>query len=277
MESTILGDVIDAPSKHTLSRKEQVVALLSSIESGDSKAMSLIDAAHFKQHNLTVADGVEGFGEMLAALALYPEAPRVNCLRVIEDGDFVATHTDYNLFGERVGFDIFRFEGGKIVEHWDNLQAKPKRTNPSGHTMIDGTTRINDILHTEKNRKLVERFVREVLIGCNYSRIALYFDGDNYTQHNPMVGDGLSAFGVASAKMARDGITMSFSRLHKVIAEGDFVLTVTEGLYGKEGGEPTSYYDLFRVHRGKIAEHWDVMERITPEKERKNSNGKFGF
>ena len=34
-------------------------------------------------------------------------------------------HTDYNFFGPKIGFDIFRFEDGKIVEHWDNLQETP--------------------------------------------------------------------------------------------------------------------------------------------------------
>ncbi|MDQ1388485.1 MAG: hypothetical protein QOF56_1939 [Acidobacteriaceae bacterium] len=40
----------------------------------------------------------------------------------LEDGDFVFTHTEYTFaIGHRVGFDIFRFENGKMVEHWDNL------------------------------------------------------------------------------------------------------------------------------------------------------------
>jgi predicted SnoaL-like aldol condensation-catalyzing enzyme len=29
--------------------------------------------------------------------------------------------------------------------------------------------------------------------------------------------------------------------------------------------KPTSFYDLFRVENGKIAEHWGVMETILPE------------
>jgi predicted SnoaL-like aldol condensation-catalyzing enzyme len=46
----------------------------------------------------------------------------VNTVRVLQDGDFVATHTEYNFFGPKAGFDIFRFENGLIVEHWNNLQ-----------------------------------------------------------------------------------------------------------------------------------------------------------
>ncbi len=277
MNTTTIDKKVETTTKKSLSRKEQVVALLNAIESGDSAPMAYIDATHFKQHNLTAADGIEGFGEMLSSLALYPEAPKVNCIRVIEDGDFVMAHTAYNLFGEKIGFDIFRFKDDKIVEHWDNLQPTPTQTNPSGRTMIDGTSRICNENQTESNRALVKRFVSEVLIGGNTARLATFFEGDNYHQHNPMVGDGVKSFAAAMAKMAKDGITMSFNRLHKVIAEGNFVLTVTEGKFGKDGGEPTAYYDLFRVHNNKIAEHWDVIESITPAKESKNNNGKFGF
>jgi predicted SnoaL-like aldol condensation-catalyzing enzyme len=34
---------------------------------------------------------------------------------------------------------------------------------------------------------------------------------------------------------------------------------------------------LFRVHQGKIAEHWDTMETIPAHADWKNPNGKFGF
>ena len=50
------------------------------------------------------------------------------------------------------------------------------------------------------------------------------------------------------------------------------MLSVSEGTFA---GKPTSFYDLFRVENGKIAEHWDVMETIAPKAEWKNENGKF--
>jgi predicted SnoaL-like aldol condensation-catalyzing enzyme len=28
--------------------------------------------------------------------------------------------SEYDFFGPKVGFDVFRFENGEIVEHWDN-------------------------------------------------------------------------------------------------------------------------------------------------------------
>ena len=57
-----------------------------------------------------------------------------------------------------------------------------------------------------------------------------------------------------------------------VLAQGNYVLAVSEGTYG---GAPTSYYDLWRVENGKIAEHWDVMETIAEESTWDNENGKF--
>ena len=47
---------------------------------------------------------------------------------------------------------------------------------------------------------------------------------------------------------------------------------MSEGTYG---GAPTSYYDLWRVENGKIAEHWDVMETIADPSTWQNRNGKF--
>ena len=61
--------------------------------------------------------------------------------------------------------------------------------------------------------------------------------------------------------------------MHKVLAEGNFVLTVSEGSFA---GKPTSFYDLFSVEQDKNVEHWDVIEPILPQHQWKNSNGKFG-
>ena len=64
----------------------------------------------------------------------------------------------------------------------------------------------------------------------------------------------------------------TLSNTEKALAQGNFVLAVSEGTFG---GEPTSYYDLWRVENGKIAEHWDVMETIADQSTWQNENGKF--
>lgn len=253
-----------------LSNKQKVVDLLKSIETGAAGPVAYINADKYTQHNLGVADGLAGFGQLLQQL---PEgSAKVSTIRAFEDEDFVFAHTEYNFFGPKIGFDIFRFEEGKIVEHWDNLQETPTSPNPSGHSMIDGTTGITDIAQTKENKSFVRSFVDDILVNGRMEKLVSYFDGDNYTQHNPLIQDQLSGLGKAIGEWAAQGITMKYDIIHKVLGEGNFVLTVSEGHLG---GVHNAFYDLFRVENGKIAEHWDVIEAIPAKDEWKNENGKF--
>jgi predicted SnoaL-like aldol condensation-catalyzing enzyme len=253
------------------SPKQQVVALLHAIETGAAEPVASIDPARYTQHNLAVADGLAGFGEVLKALP--PGSARAKTVRVFADGPFVFAHTEYNFFGPKVGFDIFRFDGGRIVEHWDNLQ-ETAGPNPSGRTMLDGPTEATDLDRTEANKGLVRAFVDDILVAGRMDRLAGYFDGDRYAQHNPQVADGLSGLGAALQAMAAQGIAMVYERVHTVLGEGSFVLAVSEGRFA---GKHVAFYDLFRVQDGKIAEHWDTIEEIPPRAAWKNANGKFGF
>ena len=255
--------------KMELSNKEKAVALLTSLETGDQTPVTYINSNKYIQHNLAVGDGLAGFG---AVVQNAPEGGfKANVVRAYQDGDFVFTHTIYDFFGPKIGFDVFRFENGLIVEHWDNL-IEITSLNPSGHSQTDGPTKSEDLSKTEENKALVKGFVSTILMKGEMDKITNYFEGDNYTQHNPVIGDGLSGLGKALEGMAKQGISMEYNTIHKVLGEGNFVLTMSEG---KFAGKATSYYDLFRVENGKIVEHWDVMESIIPKVEWKNSNGKF--
>jgi predicted SnoaL-like aldol condensation-catalyzing enzyme len=250
--------------------KQRVVDLLKSLETKDPAPFAYINPERYIQHNLSVADGPAGVAALIKSLP--PEAT-VNTIRVFQDGDFVFAHTEYNFFGPKIGFDVFRFENGRIVEHWDNLQGTAG-PNPNGHTMIDGPTATTDLDRTEVNRTLVRRFVDDILVDGKMGTLAGYFDDDNYIQHNPQIPDKLSGLSATLQAWAEQGITLKFDRIHKVLAQGNFVLTVSEGALG---GRHTSFYDLFRVQDAKIAEHWDVLETMVPKEQWKNKNGKFGF
>jgi predicted SnoaL-like aldol condensation-catalyzing enzyme len=252
------------------SQKQQAIDLLKSIETGDTAPVEVINPEKYIQHNLAAKDGLQGFGELMAQLP--PNSARVNTVRVFQDGDHVFTHNEYDFFGPKIGFDIFRFEEGRIVEHWDNLQETPVTPNPSGHTMTDGPTEPEDLELTEQNKELVRRFVDDILVNGKLDKLADYYHGDNYVQHNPQIADGLSGLGQALQFMAEHGISMKYDRIHKVLGEGNFVLVVSEGSFSEQ---PTSFYDLFRVENGKIAEHWDTLETIPPETAWQNQNGKF--
>lgn len=254
----------------TNNKKQQILALLKGLETRDPAPVAIINPSKYIQHNLGAADGLAGFAELLQHL---PEGSvKVSPGRVFQDGDFVFTHTQYEFFGPKVGFDIFRFEDGKVVEHWDNLQERPGTPNPSGHSMIDGPTSATDLEKTEQNKALVRDFINAILVNGQMERLASFFDGDHYVQHNPGAADGLTGLGAALKALAEKGLTIKYDRIHRVLGEGNFVLVVSEGTLG---GQATSFYDLFRVENGRLAEHWDTLESIPPRSAWKNANGKF--
>ncbi len=253
---------------------QKALELINTFATGDTETAKSLLAEGYIQHNLAYGTGRDAFVGSVAYLASAPVKTTVNNIRSFADGDKVFLQTIYNFAGtgEQVAFDIFRFDdSGKIAEHWDNL-ATLAAPNPSGHTQTDGTMAITDPDKTEENRKLVESFLYDVMQGNHPEKTPDYFDGDTYIQHNTGIADGLSGLGAALAALAEQGIQMIYTTVHQVLAQGNFVLAVSEGTFG---GAPTAYYDLWRVENGKIAEHWDVMETITDKSTWQNQNGKF--
>ena len=254
----------------TSKRKDQIRKLLKGIETGDPESVTVVNEDKYIQHNPLTREGSEGLAELFKRLS--QTSPRVNIVRIFEDGDYVFAHTDYNFNVLEIGFEVFRFEDGLAVEHWDNLQHKHSSPNPSGHTMIDGTTEVTDLDKTEVNRELVRSFVDEVLINGKLDRLEHYVDAESYTQHNPHIADGLTALSSALGTTSDKSIKIKYDRIHRLLAEGSFVLSVCEGSLD---GVHSSFYDLFRIAEGKLAEHWDTIDAVPPRTEWKNDNGKF--
>lgn len=257
-----------------MTNKEKALALIGTFASGDTAKAKELLAPGYIQHNLAYGTGADAFAGSVAYLASAPVKTTVNNIRAFEDGDKVFLQTIYNFAGagEQVAFDIFRFDAdGKIAEHWDNLAAKAG-PNPSGHTQVDGYNSLEDLDKTEENRDLIKNFLHDVMQGKAPEKTPSYFDGDTYIQHNTGIADGLSGLGAALEALGKQGIQMIYDKVHQVLAQGNYVLAVSEGTFG---GAPTSYYDLWRIENGKVAEHWDVMETIADKETWQNQNGKF--
>lgn len=253
---------------------KKALELINTFATGDTEKAASLLAEGYIQHNLAYGTGRDAFIGSVQYLASAPVKTTVNNIRAYEDGDKVFLQTVYNFAGagEQVAFDIFRFdENGKIAEHWDNLAAKAA-PNPSGRTQIDNLAEVKDIDKTEENREIVKNFLHDVMMGKAPEKTPDYFDNGKYIQHNTGIADGLDGLGAVLAALAEQGIQMIYDKVHQVLAQGDMVLAVSEGTFG---GAPTSYYDLWRVENGKIAEHWDVMETIADKSTWQNQNGKF--
>lgn len=250
-------------------RKTKIHALLKGIETGDPASVAVVNPDKYIQHNPQTHEGGEGLAALFKQLS--KTSPRVNIVRIFSDGDFVFGHTEYEFSTSRIGFEVFRFEGEQTVEHWDNIQSR-KGPNPSGHSMVDGPTDACDLDKTEDHRALAARFLETVLISGQLDELPS-FVSDTYTEHNPHLSDGLPALHQALIKRGADSKrAICYKQVHRILAEGSFVLSVCEGL---REGQHTSFYDLFRIEGSKIVEHWDTTEKVAPQSEWKNENGKF--
>lgn len=253
----------------TIAKKDQIRALLKSIETGDPGPIAVVNEAKYIQHNPQTHEGSEGLASLFKRLS--KTEPRVNIVRAFEDGDFVFGHTEYDFATRKIGFEVFRFEDGQAVEHWDNIQERFE-PNQSGHSMVDGPSETSDLDLTESNRALVRSFVETVLVDGQLDRLTDFVREDAFLEHNPHSGDGVALLRSTLATENEGRRQIDYHRIHRVLAEGNFVLCVSEGEYG---GVHSSFYDLFRVENGKLAEHWDTKEKIAPRSDWKNDNGKF--
>jgi len=250
------------------SQKQLLMKLLKGIETGDPEAAAVVNESKYIQHNPRTGEGSPGLAELFARLAR--TNPRVTFFRVFEDGDFAFAHNEYDFGGVEVAFEVFRFEDGKAVEHWDNIQ-EIQPPNPSGRKMLDGETKITDLNRTERNREMAREFVERVLIERNFDLMETYLATD-LIQHDPEIADGITSLRAALDQEQDGAPKIQHQKLHRVLAEGNFTLCMIEG---SREGQHVGLYSLFRLSAGKIVEHWTTCTPIPPRQDWKNDNGKF--
>ena len=90
----------------------------------------------YLQHSPYARDGFEGVAEFVQSFKAMAPNHRYEIKKVIAEGDFVVLHlhgiSGMHPHGEQV-VDFFRLKDGKVVEHWDVIQAIPENSeNPNG-------------------------------------------------------------------------------------------------------------------------------------------------
>lgn len=116
------------------------------------------------------------------------------------------------------------------------------------------------------NKRLVYDFWREVFEG-GHLELADKYLAESYIQHNPNVPSGRAGFvGFFSKFSQPKPIEASVKApLVSIVAEGDLVILS----FAHEHADPkdptqkytTTWFDMFRITDGKIAEHWDAARK----------------
>lgn len=196
------------------------------------------------------------------------EVASVKIARVFEDNDTVVLHTIYTYPDDtqKIAFDLVTFnKDGEMTERKTYRQPLITDTK-SGRSMYDGETDIKDIDRTEENKKAVSDYLESV-IGVNTNKADDFFadkandffDGDNQIQHSPYLPDTVSGLMKAGIERIKQGKVVDYQKIDTVLGQGNFVLIISEGHYGK-GSPQAIFCDLYRLENGKLVEHWDVIE-----------------
>jgi predicted SnoaL-like aldol condensation-catalyzing enzyme len=248
-------------------QKNVAVRVLKGVfERGDTEVVDRYVRPDYIQHNPLAPDGAETLKNLGVMIhEQFPDA-EYGVKRVISEGDLVLVHSNVVMVPGTRGtavVDIFRFQDGKIAEHWDVGQDVPE-TSVNGNDMFSTeswprTERPGPAWLTAYNKKLVTKAFDQLIVRKDLSAIDRYW-GPEYHQHNPNIADG-----VEGVKAGLGGYFEAFPQLavsrKRVIAEGDLV-AVHSHYVNAPGERGQAIVDLFRVRNGRIVEHWDVIQDV---------------
>ncbi len=128
---SVLACAAQATPEQEAANKAAVLAFYEKgLNQKDADAALKYVGDRYVQHNPNAADGPEGFRQFIAFLRDKYPASHSEIKRVFTDGDYVILHVhavrEPGTRGNAI-IDIFRLEGGKIVEHWDAVQPIPEK------------------------------------------------------------------------------------------------------------------------------------------------------
>jgi predicted SnoaL-like aldol condensation-catalyzing enzyme len=208
------------------------------------KKVSAIDqywADPYLQHNPVATSGVATFKSIMGSFVT-SSGFSYQRLRTLADCDLAVVQGKYS--GTGVIFDMFRLKDGKLMEHWDS-DSNQASDSAGAMTLAAG--------NTEPNRAQVLAFIEKVLVGGDHAATNQLL-GSSFVEHRASSASGAAAF---LDYVTKDDV--SYTKVHHVIADGNFVFTLSEG---KLGTKAYGFYDLFRLEAGAIVEHWDSRRSV---------------
>lgn len=222
--------------------------------------------ARFTQHTPTIADGRAGLEQYIERLRdELPDSLR-EIKRIMTDRDHVIIQSHLvREPGDRgaVAGDIFRLDGGRVVEHWGIVHPitdAPHADNPndvfgSSSAPFPPTT---SAAQERRNLALAVGFYNAALNEKDWEKAERYI-GDYYRQHSIYMEDGRAGLKGLVNRLIQT-FPQNLGEIKQSFADGDMVVlhlhvTRTRDMPG------WTVIELMRLENEKIVEHWDMFER----------------
>jgi predicted SnoaL-like aldol condensation-catalyzing enzyme len=240
------------------------------IEARDTTAAQQYLAEGYIQHNPNADTGRAGafayFSSLGAPLAIQDRV-QAKLVAIVAERDFVAVARVDERTQPRpyttTWFDLFRIEAGVVAEHWDPAilpaGGSPRGYVPPVENPDEAATLASADAALAANKQLVDLTWR-TLLDAQQVEEAPRFLAESYIQHNPQANTGLQGFLAFFRQFAQPKpVQPSIANFIQMIAEGDLVVLATLRPYTNASVPYTStWFDMFRVSNGKLAEHWDT-------------------
>ncbi|MFJ9623313.1 nuclear transport factor 2 family protein [Streptomyces sp. NPDC101181] len=123
---------------------------------------------------------------------------------------------------------------------------------------------MTDSDQVQRNIETVTTAMRELFVEKDLTALDRYW-AEPYVQHSPQMPDGLDTL-----RAAVPGLQGFSWEPQRVAGQGDLVFT--HSLVHGWGPGPTVIVDIFRLENGRIVEHWDVVQNLTPAEETASGN-----
>jgi len=235
----------------------------------------------YVQHSPVLRTGRKAFKEIFSVVPRRDVPPLVEppLIASVAEGDLVVmsllervpAREDAPAYST-AHFNLFRVDAGRLAEHWHSVHTPPGADVPlpedGGPQPVTGAVGAaqarwlssNDAA-LARNKRLVFDLWREIVDAGQEQRAARYVT-PGFIEHHPGAGSGVDGFRTYfSARADQPAQEWVRASVVAMVAEGDLVAMVTmqQHPHPARTGHTytTTWFDLFRLEDGRIAEHWD--------------------
>jgi predicted SnoaL-like aldol condensation-catalyzing enzyme len=254
------------------------------VNAGHTEMADTLLAEDYIQHSPVLRTGRQAFKEIFSVVPRrdIPAVVQPPLVAIVAEGDLVAMSLRETIAAPdgapsytSTHFNLFRVARGRLAEHWHSVQAAPGANVPlpaeGGPQPVTGASGQAQQALLESsdatlaaNKRLVFDMWREVVDAGQRKAASRYFEAA-FVDYSAVAGGDDEGFGARLTGDASPVAAAIRAPVVAVVAEGDLVVLVTRREHPHPVREgltyTTTWFDMFRISKGKIVAHWDAALR----------------